>query len=260
MKKKIILTLLSSAAFVASSQAAVIVQDSYLDSATGSNDGTTFTLTTADMGLSTASSVDKIVVGFSMRRNESVTASFGTTSMTAAEMVFGGTNDGTAAIWYIDNPSLATLGGDLTITAGDGNSDFGSIKVYAFLLSGTAAGVADSNSYIETTDDPRSISVASAGDGFGLAAVGRNGGLGGVSDPYRPTPAATAEKEGAQSWIGYWDKEPGSTYSIEVEGNDHTGAIAYFAAIPELAGIPEPSTALLGGIGCMLLLHRRRQS
>ena len=264
MKKTRLIPLLTCAAaglLGSSAYAAITVQDSYTAGNTVAGtvagvDSTTATFTISSPTLDlTAGTADKLVIGFSQRRNSDFSVTYGGVSMTqAAYLVSGGTNDGAAGIFYLDNP---TLGGDLVITttnaSGGAYIDFNARSLFAFVLSGTAAGgQADFDTSTETSSAFNSVSLTTGSTGgFVIGAAGFNGN--GSTTASLITSGSIADTVSAQSRAAAWNDTVSGTYEMSQSTNGSTFAIASFAPVPE------PSSVALIGLAGVAFAGRRRR-
>ncbi len=197
-----------------------------------------------------ASSASKIVFtvstefGFSDDPLTSVT--FDGVAFTSA--VNGSNSIQNTTIYYLD---ATTAGGSFgtgnLVINGTGDNDYG---VSWMFLSGTADGVgatnsATSNSVGLTTTADNSLVVASHAN---------NGSSGAAQSPLTPLLNADVGSAGGGSGYAIVATAGAGTYSITGSTSRPVTVIAEFTAEP----IPEPSVALLGGLGSLLLLRRRR--
>jgi MYXO-CTERM domain-containing protein len=160
---------------------------------------------------------------------------------------------GNAQIWYIDASSAtgsAFSAGNLALTGMDSNFNVLSIMS----VTGTADG------FVAKEDlNARSIAFTSgAENALVVSSIYNNGATGGltVSAPSGSTAlmsGATGSGGGFQYGAAYWLNQPATqtTYTF-------TGGTRDSMAIASFAAIPEPSAALLGGLGLLALLRRRR--
>ena len=200
-----------------------------------------------------ASSASKIAVTISSEVGFGDTAqtgvSFGTNS-DAFDLAISA-NDGItfAYIYYLD-ASSATGGsfgtGDIVINGASGDSN--DFAVSWLFLSGTADGIGASNSALNQT-----VSLTTtAADSFVVAAHTNNGSSGAAQSPLTALLNGDAGSAGGGS--GYATIASPSTADYSFTGS--TSRPVTLAV--EFTAIPEPSAALLGAIGFLVLLRRRR--
>ena len=200
-----------------------------------------------------ASSASKIAVTISTETGFGDTlqtgVSFGANSdaFTLATSGFNGIQN--AFIYYLD-ASDATGGsfgtGDIVINGASGDSN--DFAVSWLFLSGTADGIGASNSALNQT-----VSLTTtAADSFVVAAHANNGNSGLAQSPLTALLNGDAGSAGGGS--GYATIASPSTADYSFTGS--TSRPVTLAV--EFTAIPEPSAALLGAIGFLVLLRRRR--
>lgn len=239
------LALLSSTA-----HAAIVVVDSASAMKTpfyGTNSTATFTST--DLGGFDPSGTAKLVVTIGLQHtatvNQTTSVTYGGVAMTQAVIAGSGGGGWEAAIFYLDNPTSL---GDLVLSFD--SSRGASVTVYS--LNGTAAGHGSSNG---STSSASTTLTTTAANSFVLAAATVSGttipvaqspltGGEAITNPYNGS-AQTSISTGYQTVASAGSITP--TFDI---GNTTVAA--------EFTVIPEPSTALLGSLGMLALLRRRR--
>jgi len=161
------------------------------------------------------------------------------------------------SIWYMDNPTA----GVQTLSAN--NTSRG--NVYAFMLSGTAAGVGNSGFSGSNT---RSIDLTTSANSLVLAAFniggsGNSAGLSGISGD-SPFDTQHGGQENGSNWDGHYlashNGTSAATTAYGFTGGNSAGAFVSAIEILEVgAAIPEPSSAALLGLGGLALILRRRK-
>lgn len=244
-----------------SSNAAITVVDSYQHTSNSAISGTTDasglfrTITNASVGNLVASGSAKLVVGVNSRSNIPFTVTYGGVAMTPAVSQASSLNSGFAAVFYLDNPMTD---GDFVFTSAVVNN-FDRANLHAWALSGTAVGgpvgtVVDTSS----TGNPIDMSITTgASGGFVIGSIGANGGT--PTTTFTPDSGsdflyafANTNSNGYAAWLG----DTSGTYSMLRTNTSTAGGAGVMATF---APIPEPSAALLGGIGMLLMMRRRRQ-
>lgn len=208
------------------------------------NNGT-FTNTITNWSLSGGNAV---VVYFSGENTTGMTAKYGIQDMTVVQGQ-GGANDWIAAIAYIINPTVSI--GDLAVSwAAGGNSEN---MITALSLSNVGSAVASDS----TDTGSLSFNYTTANDGGFVVGNAINNQFSGA-----PLPTITSSNLDTNVFTGAISGNSASiqTYGVidtagaytDTYGNSLAGASVAFEAVPE------PSAALLGGLGALLLLRRRR--
>jgi hypothetical protein len=177
-----------------------------------------------------------------------VTATYGTEALTIVESTGAG-NDHVATIGYLINPTVSAADLDVTWAAGT-NSE---IMITALSLGGVGS-VAASN----TTNGNLGFNYTTTLDGGFVVGNATNNNFSGpsptVSSSNLDTDAFNGPISGNSSSIQtYGVIDTAGTYTDTYSGSVVSSGVAFEAAI-----IPEPSSALLGGLGALLLLRRRR--
>lgn len=151
-----------------------------------------------------------------------------------------------AWIYYLDASTAGgTFGTEDLVIDGSGTDDF--LASYMF-LSGTADGVGATNSASSQT-----ISLTTtANDSFVVAAHANNGNSATAQSPL--TVLADGDAGSAGGGSGYATVATAGTGSYSFTG----GSSRPVTVAAEFTVVPEPSAALLGAIGSLLLLRRRR--
>ena len=157
------------------------------------------------------------------------------------------------SIFYIDNPLTST--GLITVNC----SSYANVTVFG--LNGTAAGVG--NTIIGAQED-RSIDLMNSAGSIVIASLGMggNGNTANVTSVNTVDPTNFIEvsaQERGSNWsghvTGYRIQGTAGTNSYEFTGGNIIGSHVIAA---EFSAIPEPSAALLGVMGSLMLLRRRR--
>ena len=263
MKK--IKTLLLILPLAISAQAAVVITDSGTATKTAWTSGTQ-TFTSGDFSFS-LTGVDKLVVTFGINHSSVDpsrvvnSVSYNGQAMTEAVGLGGDSTSFQSAIYYLDNPG--TTLGDLVLSTTNGYG----MGVTIMGLSGTALGHGATGG----TESSSSTSLTTtASNSFVIASILAPGEVGnGLTVPA----AQSSFSAGPGTLIDYssaLDSAIGTGYqTIASSGTNLTptfyiGATTFDIAATTvaaefLAAIPEPSTTLLLGVlGSMLLLRRRR--
>jgi hypothetical protein len=164
-----------------------------------------------------------------------------------------GTNITTGSIWYLDNPG--TSGGFTVSVGGNGNN-------YAWLilgLTGTADGV---GATAVSALNSKTVDLTTVGlDSYVIAAhgLGGNGNTGSVAGITANAPSTLLGAIAANTYAGIVvsgvDEVDAGTATYGFTGGNAAGNFTFAA---EFRAIPEPSAALLGGVGLLALLRRRR--
>jgi hypothetical protein len=159
------------------------------------------------------------------------------------------------AVYYLDNPSTST--GLIQATWNDNNVR-GNITVFG--LNGTAAGYGNT---VIGGQEVRSVNLTTGADSIVIASLGM-GGNGNTADTQNvntvnPTVFIEATAQRESTWDGhvtaYQINTDAGTNSYAFTGGSVIGS--HIVAVEFLA-VPEPSAALLGGLGLLALLRRRR--
>lgn len=200
-----------------------------------------------------ASSASKIVftmsteVGFGDTAFSSVT--FGGNALVPAIAAVNSTNSiQQTSIYYLDASSVSggSFGtGDLVIN-GSGSNDFGVSWIF---LSGTADGVGPTNSATNSL----TVSLTTTLDNsFVVASHASNGSSGTAQSPLTALLDGDVGSAGGGSGYATITTAGSGSYSFAGSTSRPVTVVAAFAPIPE------PATALLGSLGALLLLRRRR--
>lgn len=247
-------------AMAASASAAVTIQSSFnngVDFLVPADDlvevggNFTYTVSATTLGGFDATAGDKFVLGWTSRgytdgvRNTQgsavISITYGGVELTQAEQLSA--NRGTTGAWFADG---LTSNGDLVINFGE-FSDVGEIGLSLFAINGLEAGGPASSG---TGGTAPTVTLGSGG-GFILHSAARNNQNltvnEGFTEDYRYS--AGSSRMLSQHLI---TTDAGS---FTPNGNNTAGASHTTVAF---AAIPEPSTALLGGLGLLALLRRRR--
>ncbi|MDT8390511.1 MAG: PEP-CTERM sorting domain-containing protein [Lentisphaeria bacterium] len=238
---------LCACAFLLTSvDAAIIVDDSggyALASVSSSH-----TVTSGNLGGFNANGSDKLVVTVTNERS-------GTSNNTVSTITYGGvaltnaiadTSSSSVArrlsIWYLDN---VTVTGDIVVSYVQSASGIG---ISAVALSGTVADFADA-----ATNG--GVSTAGADGGFVIAAGIANGGAISADAPLIGLLSSADGDTGSSTGAaGYYNGLLGPGSFTPSFSGDETFVTVMFDAVE----IPEPSTAILAGLGLMGLVLRRR--
>ena len=265
MKLPQLLIIASALALPCQAAITVIDSDFYVENIGGGADATQ-TITTADFvnGGLTLAGGSKLVVTVG---GEGV--SNGGDS-TVDSVTYGGVNllpaiqAGLAratSIWYLDLTGQSFTGSDFVVTY-TGSAD--GIGFGAYVLSGTAAGVSatssgvggaqiiDSTIELTTLTDGEFVVGAMARNNFDNAGSGGDGS--GFSDPLQEL--YYGDMTGASAASGSFLAGSAGAYNLII--NDTSTATAAMVGASFAAAIPEPSVTLLGLVGSLLLIRRKR--
>jgi hypothetical protein len=255
-RTKSLLALLAAATLgTAAANAAVTIQSSFDNNgqalAPTENAGLfSYTFTNAQLNSFTAAGTGKLVFGYTSRYNTTgqggalpTTVSYGGVNL--VELGKANVDRGTAGMWYLDN---VASDGNLVINFGTNGltSDVGfSIFALDGLVSGgPTAGAVQGNANTPTIN-------FGAGGGFVLQTAARNNQSLTADSDY------TVDFNYSNSSAKLMSQHLVTQSAGDVTPGDTNGArVATFAWAA--AAIPEPSTALLGGLGLLALLRRRR--
>ena len=201
-----------------------------------------------------ASTFDKLVVVATTENGNGATSGFiGTmtydgVAMTQAAFSAGITGNITyTSIWYLDNPT--TTAGVIATT---GNNR---IAATAFGLNGTALGIGNTAS----VKGVYSTTLTTSSGSMVISSLGM-GGSGNNADVNNATPNTGTKINGREfgaNWGGHvaaYDAGGGGTYAFT--DTSPTNDVSVVAV--EFTAIPEPSASLLGALGALALLRRRR--
>ena len=236
--------------------------------ATGNN-ATSYTITSANIGGAldfTGGSKLVVSIGSEASPNNAghipTSVTYGGVALTLADS--DGAN-GRASIYYLDDLSASFTGTNFVITYGAAETQNG-VGFGAYVLGGTAAGFADSF----TSGSATTVNVTTTTSGeFVITSFARNNvdfvqgaasgdGLGAQS-PLTELFRTSNPGIGETTWSAasaYALLGAANTYPLTYYENNATGRI--IAVTFEAAPIPEPSTALLGSLGLLAILRRRR--
>ena len=177
------------------------------------------------------------------------------TKLTDRDPVTAGTDTLYGDIWYLDNPGAVHTAGAISANCTTRGN------VTAIGLSGTEPGAGAT--LVDSGLDSRSGTINTTGtDSIVLAAwniggAGNTAGLSGIV-----TDAALTEvsrQENGSNWdghvVGYENGVNAGAQTYTWTGGNQAGA---FVNAAEFLAIPEPSTTLLGALGALFLLRRRR--
>ena len=279
--KTTLLTSLFAAGMVASSQAALVVYEPF-DMAAGDLNGTS---STGSTGLSGSWSTAGTVT--------SSAGSLGYGALPTSDGKAGALNTSASSDAQVTTDSSLSSAGLLT----DGNTLWFSVVINPASTANKHSGFAFGSDGIQ--GQYNGVDMKGTGDGFGIyfngnsfkAAewVGGNQstgtgtaftgtGLGSSTllvgeiiwsagtdtmNLYMPNISDLSDKGTAQSVTGTYDQSTWNIISFSGRGNDgidYFDEIRFGATYADVTSVPEPSAALLGGIGCLLLLRRRRSA
>jgi len=215
---------------------AVIVDDIVNYSSNAWTGNFTFTSTAELAGFDPTAS-DKLVVMASAERNVfPPDPTYNGQSMTLAIGQMVGFY--WVGIWYLDNPVGV---GDLVFNS---YSD-GGVGLSLLALSGTQDGY-----YSTGSSTTLSLDLTAPAGALAVAMANSSGGT--ISPPASMTPLLdSADANSTSVGSGYAD-HAGGTVTYTFTGSSRLTYAAAFEAVPE------PSVSLLGGLGCLLVLRRRR--
>jgi hypothetical protein len=208
---------------------------------------------------------DKLVVfvtgehGFNNTNGQSNDVTYNGVSLTEVvnrDPVASGTDTLFGSIWYMDSPvaGVQTLFADNTSRG----------NMYAFMLSGTAAGVGDSGF---SGSDTRSLDLTTVANSLVLGAFNIGGGgnsaaLAGITGD-APFDTQHGGQENGSNWDGHYlashNGTTAGTIAYSFTGGNATGAFVSAIEILDAAPIPEPSSTALLGLGGLALIFRRRK-
>jgi len=225
-----------------------------------------------------ATGVDKLVVVYAAE------SGFNNTSVTNLTMAFNGTamtlgrfqqfphptlpdtltnDNGAIAIFYMDNPfqGAASFTAGFTATAGGPNGGF--VTIYG--LAGTADGIgatAGTSTSARAGSPNVSTTITTTGANSLVIAGIQNSGANNVSGSI-PNVVGSLTLDHNASWGSNWSHAAAGSQQVPVSGTNVTaefsaGTGPYVDVVAVEFLIPEPSTALLGGLGFLALLRRRR--
>lgn len=227
----------ANAAISVTATSANVLQD------TLNNQSVTYTFTNWSLAGGNA-----IVLYLSGENTLGVTATYGTESLTIVESTGAG-NDHVATIAYIINPTLSTA--DLSVTWAAGSN---SENMITALSLGGVGSVAASN----TTNGNLSFNYTTTRDGGFVVGNATNNSFN-FSSP--PTVSSSNLDTNA-----FYNSISGNSSSLQIYGvidtagtyTDTYANSVVSSGVAFEAAIPEPSAALLGGLGALMLLRRRR--
>ena len=254
----------------ASSQAAITLLDSdyFTQNINGVADSS-HTIASGDFanGGLTLSGASKLVVsigneGFSNGANNATTTSVTYGGVSLSQAVQAGSGRA-ASIWYLDLTGQTFTGSDFVVTYNNSGSGADGMGFGAYVLSGTKTGFSAFASGVGgagITDSTIELTTLTAGE-FVVGAMARNNfdsdGAGGdgvrFSDPLQEL--YYADLAGASAASGSFTAGAAGAYDLII--NDTTNSTAVFVGA-SFEAIPEPSSALLGGLGLLALFRRRR--
>lgn len=189
-----------------------------------------------------------VVVFFSGENTLGVTATYGGENLTIVESTGAG-NDHVATIGYIINPTASTA--DLDVTwAAQGNSE----NMITALSLGGVGSVAASN----TTNGNLIFNYTTTRDGGFVVGNATNN-----SFNFSSPPTVSADNLDTNA---FYSNISGNSSSLQIYGTVDTAGTytetfansVVSSGVAFEAAIPEPTVALLGGLGALLLLRRRR--
>jgi hypothetical protein len=278
-KQRIRLAIALSAMSIGSAQAAISFVSPPVEGFLGN---TKTQVTTVHVGTTQisydATGVDKLVVvyaaesGFNTQSVTNLTMSYNGVAMTLGRFQQflappALTNDnGAVAIFYLDNPfqGAATFTAGFASTGGGANGGHVTIFGLAGTLDGIGA-VAGTSTNDRALSPNASTSITTTGAGSLVIAGIQNSGANNVSGAI-PNVAGGLTLGHNSAWGSNWGHAAsgyqtvaGSGTTITAEFSTGTGPYVDVVAVEFLADlIPEPSVALLGGLGFLALLRRRR--
>ena len=163
-------------------------------------------------------------------------------------LTLAGTGGGNRSnLWYVDLSGKTLVGTDFVLTFSGTNTGYG---FGAYALSGTAEGV---SSTAVTSTTTLTANPPTAGE-FLIASYSRNNAIAAGGDLTELFDQGLESTYQAASLYKQLTASGSQDYSVT--GMNGTGATV--AATFEAAPIPEPSAALLGGIGLLMLMRRKR--
>jgi hypothetical protein len=222
-----------------------------------------------------ATGVDKLVVvyaaesGFNSHTVTNLTMSYNGVAMTQAifQQAFPNpiaNDNGAVAIFYLDNPfqGAANFTAGFTATGGGANGGFISIFGLAGTLAGVGAVAGTSHVDVVSTNQVGTSITTTGANSLVIAGIqvsGQNNVTGAI-----PTTVAPLALGNNASWGSNWAHAASGSQAVTDSGTTITptfvsGTSKYVdVAAVEFLAIPEPSAALLGGLGLLALLRRRR--
>lgn len=220
-----------------------------------------------------ATGVDKLVVaigtesGFNNQAVTSLNLAFNGVPMTLAAFDNthqGGFDGGIGAIFYLDNPFQGPANFTVGATTTGGGLNGGLVSIFG--LQGTLPGIgaAEATHHTQQSAGPVSTSLTTTGNDSLVIAMVQNSGTNNAAG----TPSALAPLTQVHS--GFWGNQWGSvasgfqevaaagttvtpTFQTNAGGNIRVVGVEFLA-------IPEPSKAMLMGLGTLLLAARRCRS
>ncbi len=251
---------------VSSAYSAVVIQSSFNNGVVSldrnvdivETDGIfTYTVSAASLGSFDATAGDKLVLGYTSRRIDPfpdgnvsqsgaplASITIGSASLNLVEQITGGRIN--HSIWYLDN---VPANGDLVFNLGSSNAtDVIGFSLYS--ISGLVAGTAASSGSSLGSAAVPTVELG-AGGGFVFNATARNNSNVSGNDDYTVEwiDNSNVMRRGLHQYLVTAD---GGSFAPDGNNADGVQATAAFQAIPE------PTTALLGGLGMLMLLRRRR--
>lgn len=231
----------------ASSSAAIVIDTANAVTFSTLSGAGTYTYTNAQLGNFDATVYDKLVfVASAEAMNDVTTVTYGGATLT--EAITGIDTGRVAAIWFLDNP---TVNGSLFI---DGQSNGNGVGGTLFGLTGTQAGYGNVNSVGSgTTNATNSATLTASLGSIVIGVATGNTSTLGVGSPQTTITLALNSGSSNHS-AGYQFVDPAGSVTATFT-TSRVVAAAEFLAAP----IPEPSSAVLLGLGGVaLLIHRRR--